>query len=172
GPARRPRPPPPRRAERAAAHHDAGVHAVRHGRLRRRVGGSRVQLAGPRPADLPVPARAGPAGAARRLRRPGRCRRADEPARGAALPRARPEGAHVMTTTETIESPRALAWRRRRRAVAKTWHEFAAQKGALTGLILLAVTVVMALLLPLISDEGGLDVTKADGGALNPPSGE
>lgn len=74
-------------------------------------------------------------------------------------------------TTETIESPRAIAWRRRRQAVARTWHEFAAQKGALAGLILLAVTVVLALLLPLISDEGGLDVTKADGGALNPPSG-
>ena len=73
--------------------------------------------------------------------------------------------------TETIESPRAIAWRRRRQAMARTWHDFAAQKGALAGLALLAVTVVMALLLPVISDESGLDVTKADGGALNPPSG-
>ncbi|MDT7798125.1 MAG: peptide/nickel transport system permease protein [Actinomycetota bacterium] len=77
-----------------------------------------------------------------------------------------------MTTTETIESPRTIAWRRRRQAVARTWTEFATQKGALTGLILLAVTVVMALLLPLISDQGGLDVTKANGGALRPPSGQ
>ncbi|WP_326949574.1 ABC transporter permease [Amycolatopsis sp. NBC_00348] len=75
-------------------------------------------------------------------------------------------------TTESIESPRAIAWRRRRQSAARTWTEFAAQKGALTGLILLAVTVVMALLLPVISDEGGLDVTKADGGALRPPSGQ
>ncbi|WP_410622244.1 ABC transporter permease [Amycolatopsis sp. cmx-8-4] len=74
-------------------------------------------------------------------------------------------------TTESIESPRAIAWRRRRQSAARTWTEFAAQKGALTGLILLALTVVMALLLPVISDEGGLDVTKADGGALRPPSG-
>ncbi|WP_328455509.1 MULTISPECIES: ABC transporter permease [unclassified Amycolatopsis] len=74
-------------------------------------------------------------------------------------------------TTESIESPRAIAWRRRRQAVARTWSEFATQKGALTGLILLAVTVVMALLLPLISDESGLDVTKANGGPLHPPSG-
>lgn len=74
-------------------------------------------------------------------------------------------------TTESIESPRAIAWRRRRRSAARTWTEFAAQKGALTGLILLALTVVMALLLPVLSDEGGLDVTKADGGALRPPSG-
>ncbi|MFG1645429.1 ABC transporter permease [Amycolatopsis sp. NPDC049252] len=77
-----------------------------------------------------------------------------------------------MTTTETIESPRTIAWRRRRQAVARTWSEFATQKGALTGLILLAITVVMALLLPLISDESGLDVTKANGGALHPPSGQ
>ncbi|WP_326953327.1 ABC transporter permease [Amycolatopsis sp. NBC_01286] len=75
-------------------------------------------------------------------------------------------------TTESIESPRAIAWRRRRQSAARTWTEFAAQKGALTGLILLALTVVMALLLPVISDEGGLDVTKADGGALRPPSGQ
>ncbi|WP_329047278.1 ABC transporter permease [Amycolatopsis sp. NBC_01488] len=74
-------------------------------------------------------------------------------------------------TTESIESPRAIAWRRRRQAVAKTWREFATQKGALTGLAILAVTVVVALLLPLISDESGLDVTRADGGALSPPSG-
>ena len=77
-----------------------------------------------------------------------------------------------MTATETIESPRAIAWRRRRRVVVRTWTEFAGQKGALTGLILLAATVLMALLLPLLSDEGGLDVTKADGGALSPPSGK
>ncbi len=79
-----------------------------------------------------------------------------------------------MTTesVESVESPRAIAWRRRRQSAARTWTEFAAQKGALTGLILLAVTVVMALLLPVISDEGGLDVTKADGGALRPPSGQ
>jgi peptide/nickel transport system permease protein len=74
-------------------------------------------------------------------------------------------------TTESIESPRVIAWRRRRQAVARTWTEFATQKGALAGLILLAITVVMALLLPVISDEGGLDVTKANGGALRPPSG-
>jgi peptide/nickel transport system permease protein len=77
-----------------------------------------------------------------------------------------------MTTPETIESPRAIAWRRRRQAIARTWTGFATQKGALTGLILLAVTVVMALLLPVLSDEGGLDVTKANGGALRPPSGQ
>jgi peptide/nickel transport system permease protein len=74
-----------------------------------------------------------------------------------------------MTTAET---PRQIAWARRRASLTRTWHEFAAQRAALVGLILLAATVVVALLLPLISDESGLDVTKATGEPLSPPSGE
>ena len=69
----------------------------------------------------------------------------------------------------TVESPRAIAWHRRRASLAKTWREFATQKAALTGLILLAVTVLLALLLPILSDEGGLDVTKATAEPLQPP---
>jgi len=74
-----------------------------------------------------------------------------------------------MTTAET---PRQIAWARRRASIARTWREFAGQRAALVGLILLAATVVVALLLPLISDESGLDVTKATGEPLSPPSGE
>jgi peptide/nickel transport system permease protein len=74
-----------------------------------------------------------------------------------------------MTTAET---PRQIAWARRRASITRTWREFAGQRAALVGLILLAATVVVALLLPLISDESGLDVTKATGEPLSPPSGE
>ena len=74
-----------------------------------------------------------------------------------------------MTTAET---PRQIAWKRRRDGLAKTWREFAAQKGALTGLILLAITVLVAVLLPVLTDENDLDVTKATGASLAPPSGE
>ncbi|VVJ19084.1 ABC transporter [Amycolatopsis camponoti] len=74
-----------------------------------------------------------------------------------------------MTTAET---PRQIAWSRRRASIARTWHEFAAQRAALIGLILLGATVVVALLLPLISDETGLDVTKATGQPLSPPTSE
>ncbi|MEU0796414.1 ABC transporter permease [Amycolatopsis sp. NPDC005961] len=74
-----------------------------------------------------------------------------------------------MTTAET---PRQIAWSRRRASIARTWHEFAAQRAALIGLILLGATVVVALLLPLISDESGLDVTKATGQPLSPPTSE
>jgi peptide/nickel transport system permease protein len=74
-----------------------------------------------------------------------------------------------MTTAET---PRQIAWARRRASLTRTWREFAGQRAALIGLILLGATVVVALLLPLISDESGLDVTKATGEPLSPPSGE
>jgi peptide/nickel transport system permease protein len=74
-----------------------------------------------------------------------------------------------MTTAET---PRQIAWARRRASLTRTWREFAGQRAALVGLILLGATVVVALLLPLISDESGLDVTKATGEPLSPPTGE
>lgn len=74
-----------------------------------------------------------------------------------------------MTTAET---PRQIAWGRRRASIARTWREFAGQRAALVGLILLGATVVVALLLPLISDESGLDVTKATGEPLSPPNGD
>jgi len=74
-----------------------------------------------------------------------------------------------MTTAET---PRQIAWARRRASITRTWREFAGQRAALVGLILLAATVVVALLLPLISDESGLDVTKATGEPLSPPTSE
>lgn len=74
-----------------------------------------------------------------------------------------------MTTAET---PRQIAWSRRRASIVRTWQEFAGQRAALIGLILLGATVVVALLLPLISDQSGLDVTKATGEPLSPPNGE
>ncbi|NBH09858.1 ABC transporter permease [Amycolatopsis sp. SID8362] len=74
-----------------------------------------------------------------------------------------------MTTAET---PRQIAWHRRRASIARTWREFAGQRAALIGLVLLGATVVVALLLPLISDQTGLDVTKATGEPLSPPNGD
>ncbi|MGW3967557.1 ABC transporter permease [Amycolatopsis sp. NPDC005003] len=74
-----------------------------------------------------------------------------------------------MTTSET---PRQIAWSRRRASLSRTWREFAGQRAALTGLVLLGATVLVALLLPLISDETGLDVTKATGAPLSPPNAD
>jgi peptide/nickel transport system permease protein len=72
----------------------------------------------------------------------------------------------------TAPSPRALAWRRRGTAFAAGWRQFTKQKSGLVGLGLLTLIVLLALLAPVITDKTGLDVTKATGGSLEPPSGE
>ena len=74
-----------------------------------------------------------------------------------------------MTTAET---PRQIAWSRRRASLIRTWREFSGQRAALAGLVLLGATVLVALLLPLISDEDGLNVTKATGQPLSPPNAD
>ncbi|HYQ66254.1 ABC transporter permease [Actinophytocola sp.] len=79
-----------------------------------------------------------------------------------------------MTVPEAAPptSPRALAWRRRGAAFARGWREFARQRSGVIGLVLLAVIVLLALLAPVITDKDGLDVTRATGGPLDPPSGD
>jgi peptide/nickel transport system permease protein len=74
-----------------------------------------------------------------------------------------------MTTTPT---PRALAWRRRGTAFAAGWRQFARQRTGLVGLGLLVLIVALSVLAPVITDQEGLDVTKATGGRMEPPSGE
>lgn len=72
----------------------------------------------------------------------------------------------------TAPSPRALAWRRRGAAFTAGWREFAKQRSGLVGLALLVVIVLLAILAPVITDREGLDVTKATGGRMEPPSWE
>lgn len=69
-------------------------------------------------------------------------------------------------------APAAIAWRRRRAAAAAVWREFAADRGGLTGLGVLVLVVLLAVLAPVITDPAGLDVVNAPGRPLQPPSGE
>lgn len=77
-----------------------------------------------------------------------------------------------MTETTQTQSARAIAWHRRFAAAGNVWKEFAKNRGGLIGLALLAVIVVLAVLAPVITDPAGLDVTKAPGRPLQPPTGE
>jgi len=78
----------------------------------------------------------------------------------------------MSTTTTTALSPRALARRRRRAAWQRGWRTFRQHRAGLVGLAVLAVFVVIALLAPILAPAEGLEVTKATGGVLEPPSAE
>ncbi|RYP82317.1 ABC transporter permease [Nocardioides guangzhouensis] len=69
-------------------------------------------------------------------------------------------------------SARQLARRRRRDALGRNWRIFRGNRSGLLGLAILASFVLVAIAAPLLASPEGLDVTKATGGVLEPPSSE
>ncbi|MGZ8742136.1 MAG: ABC transporter permease [Nocardioides sp.] len=69
-------------------------------------------------------------------------------------------------------SARQIARRRRAEALRRTWREFRGHRSGMFGLVVLSLFVAVALLAPLITSAEGLEVTKATGGVLEPPSRE
>ncbi|GAA1475723.1 ABC transporter permease [Nocardioides aestuarii] len=67
---------------------------------------------------------------------------------------------------------RQLARQRRRAAWADGWREFRTRRAGMAGLVVMLAFVALAILAPVIADPEGLEVTKATGGVLEPPSGE
>ncbi|WP_214410624.1 ABC transporter permease [Sphaerisporangium fuscum] len=59
---------------------------------------------------------------------------------------------------------------RRRAALGRFWAEFRRRRSGVAGAAVLLTAVALALLTPLITDRAGLDVTRAAGGRLAPPS--
>lgn len=72
----------------------------------------------------------------------------------------------------TPVTARQLARQRRRTAWTDGWREFRKRRSGMVGLAVMVVFVALAVLAPLIADPEGLEVTKATGGVLEPPSGE
>src|SRR5262245_3319361 len=70
------------------------------------------------------------------------------------------------------ESPSALAWRRRRESMARTWAEFRRHRSGMVGLVILVLFILVALFAPLLADASGLEVTTAPGKPLESPSWE
>lgn len=68
-----------------------------------------------------------------------------------------------MTTAEQITRAR------RRAAAAETWRIFRQDRGGLVGLVVLLVGAALALLAPVLTDQSGLDVTRATGRVLQSP---
>jgi peptide/nickel transport system permease protein len=67
-------------------------------------------------------------------------------------------------------SARQLARRRRVASWKRGWAQFRSHRSGMIGLAVLALFIVVALAAPLIADPSGLDVTKANGPILAPPS--
>jgi peptide/nickel transport system permease protein len=67
-------------------------------------------------------------------------------------------------------SARRLARQRRVASYRRTWKAFCSHRSGLFGLGVLLVFVVVALAAPVLASSSGLDVTRADGPVLGPPT--
>jgi len=65
---------------------------------------------------------------------------------------------------------RQLSRRRRRAAWRDGWTQFRRHRSGMVGLVVLAFFVLLAVAAPLIAHADGLEVTRATGGVLEPPS--
>ncbi len=69
-------------------------------------------------------------------------------------------------------SARQLARRRRRASWRRDWGRFRRNRSGMAGLVVLGVVVFIALAAPWLADAQGLEVTKATGEVLAPPSSD
>jgi peptide/nickel transport system permease protein len=81
-----------------------------------------------------------------------------------------------MRTTEApdtagLASGRAVAWARRKAALTRFWRDYRRQRMGVAGLGGMVLIVILAVAAPVLTDESGLDVTRATGERLEPPSG-
>src|SRR5262249_22173716 len=88
------------------------------------------------------------------------------------LRRTTPRGPRMTDTSAPRLSTRQLARRRRAQSWKRGWAQFRTHRSGMIGLGILVVFVLVALAAPLLADPAGLDVTKATGGVLEPPSSE
>lgn len=60
--------------------------------------------------------------------------------------------------------------RRRAAALKRTWQTFRTNRSGVVGLVVLVFFLLVAVFAPVLADPSGLEVTKATGGVLEPPS--
>lgn len=75
-----------------------------------------------------------------------------------------------MSGGEVMEGVRSAAAARRRAAAARMWRDFRTSRSGLVGLGVLVVTVLLALLAPVLAPERLLDVTQIDNPINHPPT--
>jgi peptide/nickel transport system permease protein len=76
----------------------------------------------------------------------------------------------MATTTVDPARPRSIVWARRRTSIARIWRIYRSSWMGMVGLGILIVFTAIALLVPVFSSRDALDVTKATGANLAPPS--
>ncbi len=76
----------------------------------------------------------------------------------------------MTATTATPTRSGSIAWARRRATLARFGRAFLKRKSGVAGLIILAIFVAVALLAPVLYPKDLLDVTKATGPVMQPPS--
>jgi peptide/nickel transport system permease protein len=76
----------------------------------------------------------------------------------------------MSVAAATTARPRAIVWARRRAAAARVWRTYRSSWMGMLGLGILVVFTLVALLVPVFSSRDALDVTKATGANLAPPT--
>jgi peptide/nickel transport system permease protein len=76
----------------------------------------------------------------------------------------------VSQTKAQQLSARSVTWKRRAAASKRVWSDFITRRSGVFGLAILVLFVGAALAAPLLASSSGLDVTKANGPVLGPPS--
>jgi peptide/nickel transport system permease protein len=76
----------------------------------------------------------------------------------------------MATTAVDTARPRSIVWARRRASIARVWRIYRGSWMGMIGLGILIVFTAIALLVPVFSSRDALDVTKATGANLAPPS--
>ena len=78
-----------------------------------------------------------------------------------------------MTAVQGVDlTPGQVRRRRRAASLRRTWRLFRKHRSGMVGLVMLLAFVLMALLAPLLANGAGIEVTKATGGVLEPPSAQ
>jgi peptide/nickel transport system permease protein len=76
----------------------------------------------------------------------------------------------ATTSIGATSSARSIVWARRRASLARVWSVYRRSRMGMIGLAILVAFTLVALLVPVFSSRDALDVTKATGATLAPPS--
>ena len=82
-----------------------------------------------------------------------------------------PEAGPADVPAAAVRSPQAMRRARQRASVRRFWATYRRQRAGMAGLALLGFFLVLALAAPLLFSPDELEVTKATGEVLAPPSG-